>query len=83
MKKIILPILVIAIVLVAIYANKETSVSEPQTETKTQDQNQNTEPQPDFATQKVASGLYMLMGVNGFTGGNLGLSIGDDGVVLI
>ncbi|MDH5628858.1 MAG: MBL fold metallo-hydrolase, partial [Gammaproteobacteria bacterium] len=35
------------------------------------------------ATQKVASGLYMLMGVNGFTGGNLGLSIGDDGVVLI
>jgi len=34
------------------------------------------------ATQ-VADGLYMLMGVGGFTGGNLGLSIGDDGVILI
>lgn len=34
------------------------------------------------ATQ-VADGLYMLMGVGGFTGGNLGLSVGDDGVILI
>ena len=34
------------------------------------------------ATQ-VADGLYMLMGVGGFTGGNLGLSIGEDGVILI
>ena len=32
---------------------------------------------------KVADGLYMLMGVGGFTGGNLGLSVGEDGVVLI
>ncbi len=32
---------------------------------------------------KVANGLYMLMGVGGFTGGNLGLSIGTDGIILI
>ena len=31
----------------------------------------------------VAEGLYMLIGEGGFTGGNLGLSVGDDGVVLI
>jgi len=31
----------------------------------------------------VADGLYMLIGEGGFTGGNLGLSVGDDGVVLI
>ena len=34
------------------------------------------------ATQ-VADGLYMLSGVGGFAGGNLGLSVGTDGVVLI
>lgn len=32
---------------------------------------------------EVSDGLYMLMGVGGFTGGNIGLSVGDDGVVLI
>jgi len=38
---------------------------------------------PDFSTTEVAPGIYMLMGVGGFTGGNIGLSIGDDGVVMI
>jgi len=38
---------------------------------------------PNFATTEVAPGIYMLMGVGGFTGGNIGLSIGDDGVVMI
>lgn len=42
-----------------------------------------TTPQPHFATQEVAPGLYMLSGVGGFTGGNIGLSVGDDGVVMI
>jgi cyclase len=37
----------------------------------------------DFATIEVSPGLYMLSGVGGFTGGNLGLSVGSDGVVLI
>jgi len=37
----------------------------------------------NFATTEVAPGIYMLMGVGGFTGGNIGLSIGDDGVVMI
>ncbi len=32
---------------------------------------------------KVADNLYMLIGVGGFTGGNLAISVGDDGVVLI
>jgi glyoxylase-like metal-dependent hydrolase (beta-lactamase superfamily II) len=36
-----------------------------------------------FKTTEVGSGLYMLEGKDGFTGGNLGLSVGDDGVVLI
>ncbi len=31
----------------------------------------------------VAAGLSMLIGEGGFTGGNLGLSVGEDGVVLI
>jgi glyoxylase-like metal-dependent hydrolase (beta-lactamase superfamily II) len=36
-----------------------------------------------FAAQEVSSGLFMLYGVGGFAGGNIGLSIGDDGVVMI
>jgi len=32
---------------------------------------------------EVAPGLYMIEGVGGFFGGNLGLSVGDDGVCLI
>lgn len=36
-----------------------------------------------FSTTEVAPGLYMLMGVGGFTGGNIGLSTGEDGVVMI
>ena len=36
-----------------------------------------------FSTTEVAPGLYMLIGVGGFTGGNIALSIGDDGVVMI
>ena len=32
---------------------------------------------------EVQPGIYMFEGQGGFTGGNLGLSIGDDGVVLI
>lgn len=40
-------------------------------------------PEVDFATTEVSPGLYMLSGVGGFTGGNIGLSIGDDGVVMI
>lgn len=41
------------------------------------------EPELGFATQEVAPGLYMLSGVGGFTGGNIGLSIGEDGVIMI
>jgi glyoxylase-like metal-dependent hydrolase (beta-lactamase superfamily II) len=40
-------------------------------------------PELGFATTEVAPGIYMLSGVGGFTGGNIGLSIGDDGVVMI
>ncbi len=38
---------------------------------------------PDFETTKVAPGIYMISGVGGFSGGNIGLSIGKDGVVMI
>lgn len=36
-----------------------------------------------FSTTEIVSGLYMLEGINGFAGGNIALSIGDDGVVMI
>ncbi len=36
-----------------------------------------------FKSTEVAPGIFMLEGRGGFTGGNLGLLIGDDGVVLI
>ncbi|NVJ61256.1 MAG: MBL fold metallo-hydrolase [Gammaproteobacteria bacterium] len=36
-----------------------------------------------FKAEEVKPGIYMLMGVGGFTGGNIGLSIGEDGVVMI
>ncbi len=36
-----------------------------------------------FEVTEVAPNLYMLKGINGSTGGNLGLSVGDDGVILI
>jgi glyoxylase-like metal-dependent hydrolase (beta-lactamase superfamily II) len=41
------------------------------------------QPEISFEATELAPGLYMLEGVGGFAGGNLGLSIGDDGVVLI
>lgn len=36
-----------------------------------------------FSSTEVAKGIYMLSGEGGFTGGNLGLLVGTDGVVLI
>jgi glyoxylase-like metal-dependent hydrolase (beta-lactamase superfamily II) len=36
-----------------------------------------------YKTEKVSDTIYMLSGVGGFTGGNVGLSIGSDGVALI
>ena len=36
-----------------------------------------------FKTTELADGLYMIEGVGGFAGGNIGLSIGEDGTVMI
>lgn len=36
-----------------------------------------------FSTTELSSGLYMVSGVGGFTGGNIGLIVGDEGVVMI
>lgn len=36
-----------------------------------------------FKSTELAPGLYMLEGQGGFAGGNLGLSTGDDGIVLV
>lgn len=33
--------------------------------------------------EKVAGSVYMLYGVGGFAGGNIGVSVGEDGVVLV
>lgn len=41
------------------------------------------DPVIDFKTTEVAKGIYMLSGESGFTGGNLGLLVGNDAVVLI
>jgi len=37
----------------------------------------------EFKATEVASGIYMIEGVGGFAGGNMALSVGDDGIVLI
>lgn len=34
-------------------------------------------------TTKVADGLYMLEGAGGFAGGNIGVSVGEDGVFIV
>lgn len=44
---------------------------------------QNKKPDLKFAVDEISPGLYMLAGDGGFTGGNIGLSIGEDGVVMI
>ena len=36
-----------------------------------------------FKTEKITDTLYMLSGEGGFTGGNVGLSVGEDGVAMI
>lgn len=40
-------------------------------------------PSPEFSTLEVTPGIYMLSGIGGFVGGNVGLSIGEDGVIMI
>ena len=40
-------------------------------------------PEVSFKSTELAPGLYMIEGVGGFGGGNLGILIGDDGAVLI
>jgi glyoxylase-like metal-dependent hydrolase (beta-lactamase superfamily II) len=44
--------------------------------------------QPDWdaieiKAEKVAGNVYMLYGVGGFAGGNIGVSVGEDGIVLV
>lgn len=41
------------------------------------------EPKVSYKSTEVGPGIYMLAGEGGFTGGNIGLLVGDDGVVLI
>lgn len=36
-----------------------------------------------FESKELAKGLYMIQGVGGFAGGNIALSVGDDGVIMI
>jgi len=37
----------------------------------------------EIKAEKVAGNVYMLYGVGGFAGGNIGVSVGDDGIVLV
>ncbi len=41
------------------------------------------EKEANFSSIEVSPGIFMLMGVDGFTGGNIGLSVGEDGIVMI
>lgn len=41
------------------------------------------EPKLSFNTTKISDTLYMLSGEGGFTGGNVGLTVGEDGVAMI
>ena len=41
------------------------------------------EPKVSYKSTEVGTGIYMLAGDGAFTGGNIGLLVGDDGVVLI
>lgn len=36
-----------------------------------------------FSTQKISANLYMISGATGFTGGNIAVSVGADGVAVI
>lgn len=40
-------------------------------------------PKLGFKTEQVSGSVYMLSGVGGFTGGNIGLTLGEDGVAMI
>jgi cyclase len=37
----------------------------------------------EIKAEKVAGNVYMLYGVGGFSGGNIGVSVGEDGIVLV
>jgi glyoxylase-like metal-dependent hydrolase (beta-lactamase superfamily II) len=37
----------------------------------------------EIKAERVAGNVYMLYGVGGFAGGNIGVSVGDDGVILV
>ncbi len=37
----------------------------------------------EIKAEKVAGNVFMLYGVGGFAGGNIGVSVGDDGIVLV
>jgi cyclase len=37
----------------------------------------------DLKTIKVTDNIYMLQGVNGFAGGNLAISVGEDGLLMV
>ena len=41
------------------------------------------QPKAEFVSTELSGGLYMVEGKGGFTGGNIALSVGDDGVVMI
>ncbi|VAW44347.1 MBL-fold metallo-hydrolase superfamily [hydrothermal vent metagenome] len=41
------------------------------------------EPKISYKSTEVGAGIYMLAGEGGFAGGNIGLLVGEDGVVLI
>lgn len=39
--------------------------------------------EPDFSIKEIKPNLHVLQGVNGFTGGNILISTGDEGVIMI
>jgi hypothetical protein len=37
----------------------------------------------EIKAEEVAGNVYVLFGVGGFAGGNIGVSVGEDGIVLV
>jgi len=67
-----------AIALVACGA-ESTSAQASKTSTSKTDANEAAAPKQDITTQELGGGFYMLLG----PGGNIGVSVGDDGVFVI
>jgi len=72
-------LLATAATILAACGAETTSAQATKTETSKTDANEAAAPKQDITTQELGGGFYMLLG----PGGNIGVSVGDDGVFVI